>query len=165
MRWNAFEAACPRISGIARERFARDEVILLGTLRADGSPRISGNEPDFVDGHLLLGMMWESRKALDLRRDPRCTVHSAPNTRMNPDGDVKLSGTAYEVTDAALRTAYRDEIQRRIDWAPDEPNFHVFGIDIERAAHIRFGDDRIALAWDLERGFRELRHPDAHEGS
>jgi hypothetical protein len=80
---------------------------------------------------------------------------------MNPGGDIKLSGTAYEVIDPALRTAYRDEIRRRIDWAPDEPHFHVFGIDITRAAVMRFGDDRLVLAWDEAGGLRELRHPDA----
>jgi hypothetical protein len=160
MRWDDFARACPRIAEPARERFEADEVVMLGTLRADGSPRISGNEPDFVEGHLFLGMMWESRKALDLRRDPRCTVHSVPHTRMNPGGDVKLSGTAYEVTDLDLRTTYRDAIRRRIDWAPDEPGFHLFGIDVTRAAAISFGDDRIALAWDERDGFHELRHPD-----
>lgn len=161
MRWDEFERECPRIADMTRERFAADEVVMLGTLRADGSPRISGNEPDFAEGHLLLGMMWESRKVLDLRRDPRCTVHSVPRTRMNPGGDIKLSGTAYEVTDPALRTAYRDEIRRRIDWAPDEPRFHVFGVDITRAAVMRFGDDRLVLAWDEAGGLRELPHPDA----
>jgi pyridoxamine 5'-phosphate oxidase-like protein len=161
MRWSGFEAACPRIAALARDRFTADELVMLGTIRADGSPRISGNEADFVDGHLFLGMMWESRKALDLRRDPRCTVHSVPHTRMNPGGDVKLSGTAYEVSDLGVRTAYRDAIRRRIDWAPDEPRFHLFGIDVERAAYIAFGHDPVALAWDVDQGFRELRHPDA----
>jgi hypothetical protein len=160
MRWDAFARACPRIADVARERFETDEVVMLGTLRADGSPRISGNEPDIVEGHLLLGMMWESRKALDLRRDPRCTVHSVPHTRMNPGGDVKLSGTAYEIDDPALRQTYRDALFARIGWAPDEPRFHLFGIDVTRAAYIRFGDGRIALAWDEASGFRELRHPD-----
>lgn len=79
----------------------------------------------------------------------------------DPGGDIKLSGTAYEVTDPALRTAYRDEIRRRIDWAPDEPRYHVFGIDITRAAVMRFGDDRLVLAWDEAGGLRELPHPDA----
>ena len=37
-------------------------------------------------------MMCQSRKARDLLRDPRCVVHSAPNGRMNPEGDVKLRG-------------------------------------------------------------------------
>jgi len=163
MRWDAFARDCPRIADLARDRFTEDEVVMLGTLRADGSPRISGNECDLVDGHLFLGMMWESRKALDLRRDARCTVHSVPHTRMNPGGDVKLSGIAYEVADLDVRTAYRDAIRRRIDWAPDEPRFHLFGIDVTRAAFIRFGDDQTAFAWDEGAGFRELRHPDAED--
>ena len=44
-------------------------------------PRISPVEPLIADGHLYLGMMWRSRKALDLLRDPRCTVHSTVSER------------------------------------------------------------------------------------
>lgn len=41
MRWDAFEQSCPEIAGPARERFAKDQVVLVGTIRKDGSPRIS----------------------------------------------------------------------------------------------------------------------------
>ena len=157
MRWDEFERACPEIAKIARERFSADEVVLIGTLRADGSPRISPTEPDFAAGHLFVGMMWRSRKALDLLRDPRCVVHSGPVGRMNPGGDVKLYGRAIEVTDATLRERYRDEIRRRIDWAPDEPEFHLFSIDIGSAGFTRFGEGSHALAWDQAEGLRRLR--------
>lgn len=46
MRWDEFEQACPEIAGIARERFERDELVMVGTLRKDGSPRVSPNEID-----------------------------------------------------------------------------------------------------------------------
>jgi hypothetical protein len=160
MRWSAFSAACPEIASLAQERFARDEVVLVGTLRRDGSPRISPNEVDFVDGHLMLGMMWRSRKALDLLRDPRCVVHSAPSDRMNPGGDVKLYGRAVAVDDPAAREAYREAIRARIDWAPQEPNFHCFMLDVESAAFITFAEPRRLLAWDAARGLRELPFPD-----
>jgi hypothetical protein len=71
MRWDAFVRTCPEIGERASERFVRDEVVLLGTIRPAGSPRISPCEPDLVAGHLLLGLMWRSRKVLDLERDPR----------------------------------------------------------------------------------------------
>ena len=44
--------------------------MLVGTIRKDGTPRISPNEPDFAVGRLFVSMMWRSKKALDLLRDP-----------------------------------------------------------------------------------------------
>ncbi len=41
MRWDAFERACPEIGELARERFERDQLVMLGTIRLDGSPRVS----------------------------------------------------------------------------------------------------------------------------
>ncbi|MBI3647676.1 MAG: pyridoxamine 5'-phosphate oxidase family protein [Actinobacteria bacterium] len=156
MRWVGFSEACPEIAGLAEERFRNDEVVLVGTLRKDGSPRISPNEPDFVQGHLLVSMMWRSKKALDLLRDSRCVVHSAPITRMNPGGDVKLYGRAVDIQDPALRKAFREEMRRRIDWAPDEPRYHLFSIDVESAGYAVFGAGSHALTWTAREGLRRL---------
>ena len=49
----------------------------IATLRADGSPRISGIEASFVEGQLWFGSMPDARKGQDLRRDPRFALHSA----------------------------------------------------------------------------------------
>lgn len=146
VQWDGFAKACPELAARAKERFAKDEVVVVGTLRKDGSPRISPVEPDFARGHLFLGMMWQSKKALDLLRDPRCAVHSVPTDRLNPGGDVKLSGLAVDVQDSELREAFRDAIRARIDWAPDEPNYHLFSIDIQAAAYVRF-DEQIRESW------------------
>ena len=159
MRWDEFERGCPQIASIARERFAQDELVLVGTLRSDGSPRISPVEPDVAAGRLFLGMMWQSKKALDLLRDPRVVVHSVPITKENPGGDVTLRGIAESVDDPGLRQAYRDEIRRRIDWAPDEPQYHLFSIDVGSAAHTVFGERRHALVWDPVGGLRRLELP------
>lgn len=148
MSWDAFQAACPQIATIARERFVTDEVVLLGTTRPDGSARISPCEVDFATGRLLLGMMWQSQKAKDLMRDPRIVVHSVPDGRMNPGGDVKLYGRVVHEQDPGVRTAFRDAIKARIDWAPDEPNYHLFSVEVNRASHITFGDGGRALIWD-----------------
>ena len=56
----------------------------------DGTPRISPCELDFAAGHLILGMMWQSRKALDLLRDPRCVLHTCTTDRMGTEGDAKI---------------------------------------------------------------------------
>jgi hypothetical protein len=58
-----------------------------------------------------------------------------------------------------VREAFREAIRARIDWAPDEPNFHCFSVDVEGAGYIRFGDEPAARSWDPERGLRELPHP------
>jgi hypothetical protein len=161
MRWDEFERACPQIADLARRRFAADEVVMVGTIRPDGSARISPNECDFAAGRLLTSMMWRSMKALDLLRDPRAAVHSVPHGRMNPGGDVKLYGRMIDERDPDVRAAFRDEIRRRIDWAPDEPDYHCFSFDVTQAGFISFGDDRRVMAWDVERGYREPAHPDA----
>jgi hypothetical protein len=159
VRWVAFAQTCPEIASLAQDRFARDELVLVGTLRADGSPRVSPVEPDFAAGELFLGMMWRSRKALDLMRDPRCVVHSVPLTRFNPGGDIKLYGRAVEITDQAVRQTYRDTIFARIEWAPEEPQFHVFALDVEAGGYTVFGEDSHALSWTAEQGLRRLKVP------
>lgn len=149
MNWTEFESACPEIASIARQRFVADDLVLLGTTQADGSARISPNEIDFAEGRLLLGMMWQSRKVKDLMRDPRIVVHSVPSDRMNPGGDVKLYGTVVDERDPDVRAAFRAAIKARIDWEPEEPNYHLYSLDVGRAAHIRFGDEGgRALIWD-----------------
>jgi len=156
VRWDEFESACPEIASLAHARFVKDDLVLVGTVRADGSARISPNEPDFAVGRLFVSMMWRSKKALDLLRDPRIVVHSVPTDRMNEGGDVKLYGRIVDERDPDVRRAFREAITKRIDWAPDEPNFHCFSVDVESAGYTVFGDDSHALAWDPERGLRQL---------
>jgi Pyridoxamine 5'-phosphate oxidase len=161
VRWDGFAAACPRIADLAGERFRRQELCMIGTLRADGSPRISPCELDFTEGHLMLGMMWQSRKALDLLRDPRCVLHTCTTDRMGTEGDAKIYGRAIDIQEPSLRKAYREAVKARIDWAPDEPNFHAFSLDVESAAFITFAEPKTVLTWDPERRTRTLPFPDA----
>ena len=160
MRWEEFAVACPAIAELAERRFRTDQLVLVGSIRPDGSPRISPCEVDFAASHLLLGMMWQSHKARDLLHDPRITEHSVPSDKDNPGGDIKLYGRAVDEPERDVRTAFRDAILARIDWAPDEPNFHLFSLDVREAGFIRFGDSRLAMAWDDESGFREVPQPD-----
>src|SRR5262245_20572123 len=96
--WSEVEAAAPELAARARTAFDAHRHKVLATLRRDGSPRLSGIEAGFVDGELLLGMMPGSRKALDLRRDPRLALHSAsvdpPDDPTTWPGDAKLAGRA-----------------------------------------------------------------------
>ena len=160
MRWDEFTDACPEIADAAAQRFRSQELCMLGTLRADGTPRISPCELDFAAGHLILGMMWQSRKAVDLLRDPRCVLHTCTTDRMGTEGDAKIYARAVDVQDPELRTTYREAVKERIDWAPDEPNFHAFSIDVESAGFISFAEPKTVIAWDPSRGTRVLPFPD-----
>ena len=112
----------PKIATLAHDRFAKDQVVMVGTLRKEGSSRISPCEPDFVDGRLMLGMMWRSKKALDLLRDPRIAVHRCTSDRMGTQGDIKLYGRAVEVQDRSRAAARLPRGHPgQIDWAPEEP--------------------------------------------
>lgn len=154
MRWEEFVSACPRLARLGQTRFAKDQLVFVGTLRKDGWPRISPCEVDIAAGHLLLGMMWRSAKALDLLRDSRVAVHSVTCDREGGDGDLKLYGRAVDIRDAPLRETYRRAITARIGWAPDEPSYHLFSIDIERAAFIKFGRGKRVMVWDTTHGLR-----------
>jgi hypothetical protein len=92
--WRRFEEEAPELARFVRRRFEQHTLGFLATLRADGAPRISGIEPWFSRGQLLLGMMPGSLKAADLLRDPRLALHSASIDKDVAQGDVKLNGLA-----------------------------------------------------------------------
>ena len=140
MRWAEFERAAPDLAALGRERFARAGIVLVGTIRKDGTPRISPVEFYVVEGELMLGMMWRSFKARDLLRDPRCVVHSVVTSRAGDEGEFKLRGRAVDVRDSALRTAYGDATEAEIDWRPTEP-FHLFSVDVDEAAFVIYEHD------------------------
>jgi hypothetical protein len=75
--WDEVSAAAPVFADAARAFFDAHRHKALATLRRDGSPRISAIEAMLVDGELWFGGMLDSRKVLDLLRDPRFALHSA----------------------------------------------------------------------------------------
>jgi hypothetical protein len=83
--WSDVEQAEPDFAARARRILTAYRHLTLATLRADGSPRISGIEIDITDGELTFGSMPNARKAADLLRDPRFALHSAT---VDPPGDA-----------------------------------------------------------------------------
>ena len=154
--WKEIEAAAPELAGRARASFDAHKHKLLATLRRDGSPRISGVELTFADGELWLGMMSGSRKALDLRRDPRLALHSAsddpPEDPTAWGGDAKLAGRAVEVDDPALKEGLAGGGQ------PEAA--HLFRVDVDELVHTRVGDpaDHLVIElWQPGKGVRRLQ--------
>jgi hypothetical protein len=73
--WKDVEQAEPEFAARVRRLFDAGRHKTIATLRADGSPRISGIECEFADGELRFGSMPGARKGADLRRDPRFALH------------------------------------------------------------------------------------------
>jgi hypothetical protein len=137
MTWQAFAAGAPALAAFAQEQFARSGLALIGTIRADGSPRISCVEPCILDGALYLGMMWQSRKALDLLRDSRIVIHNAVCSNTGDESELSLRGRASEIHDPPVRGRFVAAVAERTAW--QEPHFHLFAVAIESAALIQYG--------------------------
>ena len=87
--WDDLARAEPEFARLVQDRFNSHKHKMLATLRRDGSPRLTGIEATFANGQLWLGMMPDSLKALDLRRDPRLALHSALDNPEMPNGDAQ----------------------------------------------------------------------------
>lgn len=145
MNWSEFAEVAPDLARFGEERFKSTGLALVGTVRKDGLPRISPVEPLIVDGKLYLGMMWRSRKALDLLRDPRCLVQTVVCNRNDPAENLTLRGRAVEIDDPDAIERYCQALQEAINWRP-EGQFHLFALEIESAAFIKYlenGDQQL----------------------
>ena len=132
--------AAPDLAAAVQRCFDAHIHKTLATLRADGSPRISGQEVSFRDGNVWLGMMPDSRKARDLRRDPRLAVHSATVDSSMAGGDAKLAGRAVEVTDQETFAWFVGQERDEKGEAPPEP-FHLFRVDVDQIVLTTLGGD------------------------
>jgi hypothetical protein len=151
MNWRQLEAAAPELARPGRERLERAGIALLGTLRRDGSPRVSPVEPHFAEDELLFGVMSWSGKAHDLRRDPRCALHSAVCDPENPEGELKLYGRAREVEDPEVRSGSPNAW-----WVERPPDVaRVLSLEVEEAVFIE---------WDAARGVMRLRRWSSEHG-
>ena len=97
--WQAIEDAEPEFAGRVRRLFDAGRHKTIATLRADGSPRISGIECEFADGDLRFGSMSGARKGADLQRDPRFalhgpTFHPVEGQEADWPGEAKIAGRA-----------------------------------------------------------------------
>ena len=140
--WGQFAERRPELAAIGEAQFAHTGLALVRTLRRDGWPRISPVEPFIVDGELYLGMMWQSRKAVDLKRDARCVVHSTVSDKEGSEGEFRVYGRAVDVTDLEERMRFGNAVFEAIGFRPEEPEFHCFAISIESVAFTKLVDDK-----------------------
>jgi general stress protein 26 len=142
MRWSDLERQQPRLAELGLERLLKPGVVLVATVRRDGTPRLSPVEPFLMDGELWLSMLWGSLKAKDLARDPRVLIHNIVTSRNGgADGEFKLRGTARPVEDRAVQQRYAEQVGEAIGWHPIPGRFHLFAVDVAEVAYLRYDDD------------------------
>lgn len=138
--WQGFEEDAPDLAVRIRGRFAANLHHIIGTVRADGSPRLSGTEVTFRRGEVAIGMMAGSRKHDDVRRDPRVELHSAPLEEDLASGDAKLAGTLVPA-----------------EGRPGPPGEH-FVLGVRSASLVRVVDDEVVISiWTGPGELREVR--------
>jgi Pyridoxamine 5'-phosphate oxidase len=150
VRWSQFEHEARRLAGLGRELLGAPGVVLVVTIRADGSPRLSPVEPLFWNGDLWLSMGWRTRKAADLGRDPRILVHSIVTSRDGTGGEYKLRGTAIAEPDWQVHERYAAMVEAQLGWKPEPGRFHLFRVDVADVTFIRWNDatnDQYVTRW------------------
>ncbi len=156
MHWSEMENTQPRLAGLGRQRLVEPGVVLVATIRQDGTPRLSPVEPFVMDGDLWLSMMWQSRKARDLLRDPRILVHSVITNRDGAEGEFKIRGTARAENDPAMERRYADAVAISLGWRPEPGQSHLFAVGINEITFIRYdnatGDQHVVM-WPPGREF------------
>src|SRR5262245_2152281 len=60
MRWSELETRQSRLAELGRRRLLAPGVVLVATIRRDGTPRVSPVEPYLMHGDLWLSMLWQS---------------------------------------------------------------------------------------------------------
>lgn len=156
MHWDEFAAAQPRLAAVGMRALAEPGVVLVGTIRRDGTPRISPVEPLFWERDLWLSMLLDSRKAGDLARDPRVLVHSIVTNRNGAEGECKVRGRAVPVDDHDIQAAYAVVVRDRLGWDPVPGRFHLFWVDVDDVTFIRYDDatgDQFIARWPEGRDF------------
>ena len=150
--WKAIEQAEPEFAERVRRLFDAGRHKTIATLRADGSPRISGIECEFANGDLRFGSMTGARKGADLKRDPRFALHGPtfhPEEGKEGDwpGEAKIAGRAVPAGPVAT------------DEANEQPDGQIFVADITEVVITGLNAEASRLVvefWTPEQGLRRV---------
>jgi hypothetical protein len=150
--WSALEQVEPEFAGRVRRLFDAGRHKTIATMRADGSPRISGIECEFTDGDLRFGSMTGARKGSDLKRDSRFALHGPtfhPEEGREGDwpGEAKIAGRAL-LTDTVTAGE-----------TSDQPEGETFIADITEVVITGLNAEATKLvveSWTPERGLRRV---------
>jgi len=150
--WKAIEQAEPEFAARVQRLFDAGRHKTIATLRADGSPRISGIECEFVDGDLRFGSMNDARKGADLKRDARFalhgpTFHPVEGKESEWPGEAKITGRAIPAGSVTT------------DEASEQPDGEAFVADIAEVVITGLNAEATKLvveSWTPDRGLRRI---------
>jgi hypothetical protein len=147
VEWKDFAAEAPGIAEVfVRRHKATGNLCFLGTLRADGSPRISPMEPRILEGRLILVGMPNTTKFLDLLRDPRFELHTATVDTQVGDGDAKLWGEARNVQDEGLHARFLEDLFQESGFDLRGQKFDPFFVaELAGASSVEFRDGQLTI--------------------
>jgi len=149
--WSDLALAAPDLTGRVQARFVAHRHATLATLRRDGSPRTSGTEVQFALGQVWMGSMPGARKAQDLQRDGRLSLHSTMADEEMIGGDARISGRAEEVVDQPTIDAWHEGRE-----VPPGP-FHLFRIDVRELMLVTVDGDHLVIeSWSEAAGVRRV---------
>jgi hypothetical protein len=151
--WSAIEQAEPDFAAKVQQLFDGGRHKTIATLRADGSPRISGIECEFADGEVRFGSMTGARKGADLRRDPRFalhgpTFHPVEGKEGEWPGEAKIAGRAVPAGPVVPA-----------EEGGEAPDGEMFVADIDEVVVTGLNDDANKLvveSWTAERGLQRV---------
>jgi hypothetical protein len=150
--WSEVLTAAPDLAARVQARFEAHGLGLLATVRRDGFPRISGIEPLFAGGELWLGMMPDSRKAKDLLRDPRFSLHNATIDKNVAEGDARITARAVLADDEETLGRFRDAFEAHNGYPPPPGEFPLFRADVHEVSMVQPSGDHLNIDWWREGG-------------
>ena len=124
--WTDFMQQAPEFAEFGKARF-KSGVAYLGTLRADGSPRVHPVTP-IIGEQLFLFMEPTSPKGKDLQRDARYTMHCSVEDSSGGGGEFYVRGHAILTNDPLVR----EQAVRAASYTPQD-HYIVFMFTIEFA--------------------------------
>lgn len=151
-RWIDFEQAEPDFAERVRRLLDAGRHKTIATVRADGSPRISGIECEVADGDLRFGSMPGARKGDDLHRDPRFalhgpTFHPEDGKEAEWPGEAKVAGTALPAGPVTT------------DGSSEAPDGEMFVADITEVVVTCLDEEATRLViewWTPDQGLRRV---------
>jgi hypothetical protein len=158
--WREFVDEAPTVSGVFRRRHAATgKLCLLGTVRADGYPRISPIEPRVFEDQLTLVGMPGTTKFADLQRDPRFNLHTATVDASVGDGDAKLWGRVRHLPDPAMHARFADDVYADIGLDLRGEVFDPFFVaDLTGGSSVEMRDGHLVITiWRPGDGERTVR--------
>jgi predicted pyridoxine 5'-phosphate oxidase superfamily flavin-nucleotide-binding protein len=153
LRWEDFANEAAALASKVENLIDQYGFALIGTVRRDGTPRISPVETHLLGTDLALVMIPRTRKATDIGRDNRLILQSPVVNAANPGSEYKLRGSAAIIESNQGREAVAGAVEARSGWRP-RPDWLFVAVVLSEATHIAWSPDGTGVIsrWSVTEG-------------